>query len=491
MGGHEHPDVGADGLHLLGAGVVLGEDDPVGPLPGGVAHALPAVDALAAGAAEHDRQLPAGVLRLDGAQGVLEAHAVVGVVHDHRDLPVPAGIVLHAAGDKGADQALGHRLPGDIVHLRRRHGGQGVFHIEQAGGGDGQLPLVPGCAHVEGDPVPLLADIGAVHVGGGELLGEGDHTGALLRGGAHLLHVVAVQVDAGVFGLLENQQLGVEVVLQIGVLHRGDVILPDVEEHRAGQLHPDHPAVLQRLAGHLHGQVVRPGGHGVEQVLLEIQRLRRGQLGGFALHPVVGDDGGQQGALPVVLPGQPGVHDGLEVVGRGGLALGAGDAGDLQRPGGVAEGPVGQQAHGLPDVGDLDAGQGHLRVGRLADVGKGPLPHGVPQVLGLELGPLADKQGVGDHHLGVAGHQRHRAGGVGGQGGIVRHQLVAEQQLIVVPQGETGSVHLVHHLVWSGGFLPRGVGLPGRGTAFDVKSGGKTTRACGPWTRSPWRRWAV
>ena len=38
---------------------------------------------------------------------------------------------------------------------------------------------------------------------------------------------------------------------------------------------------------------------------------------------------------------------------------------------------------------------------------------------------------------------------------------------------------------------PGGAGLPGRGTAFDVKSGGKTTRACGPWTRSPWRRWAV
>ena len=154
-------------------------------------------------------------------------------------------------------------------------------------------------------------------------------------------------------------------------------------------------------------------------------------------------------ALSRWLPRQPGVHDGLEVVGRGGLALGAGDAGDLQRPGGVAVGPVGQQAHGLPDVGDLDAGQGHLRVGRLADVGKGPLPHGVPQVLGLELRPLADKQGVGDHHFGVAGHQRHRAGGVGGQGGVVRQQLVAEQQLIVVPQGETGSVHLVHHLVWN------------------------------------------
>ena len=32
---------------------------------------------------------------------------------------------------------------------------------------------------------------------------------------------------------------------------------------------------------------------------------------------------------------------------------------------------------------------------------------------------------------------------------------------------------------------PGGAGLPGRGAAFDVKSGGKTTRACGPWTQGP------
>ena len=41
------------------------------------------------------------------------------------------------------------------------------------------------------------------------------------------------------------------------------------------------------------------------------------------------------------------------------------------------------------------------------------------------------------------------------------------------------------------GCPPRGARLRGGRTAFDVKSGGKTTRACGPWTRSPWRRCAV
>ena len=38
---------------------------------------------------------------------------------------------------------------------------------------------------------------------------------------------------------------------------------------------------------------------------------------------------------------------------------------------------------------------------------------------------------------------------------------------------------------------PPGGRLRGGRTAFDVKSGGKTTRACGPWTQGPGRRWAV
>ena len=40
---------------------------------------------------------------------------------------------------------------------------------------------------------------------------------------------------------------------------------------------------------------------------------------------------------------------------------------------------------------------------------------------------------------------------------------------------------IIRPLVYRG--FPGGAGLPGRGAAFDVKSGGKTTRACGPWTQ--------
>ena len=77
--------------------------------PGGLAHALPAVQALAAGAAEDHRQLPAGEVPPDRGEQGLQAHAVVGVVHNDGDLAVGAAVVLHAAGDKGLRQAGGHR----------------------------------------------------------------------------------------------------------------------------------------------------------------------------------------------------------------------------------------------------------------------------------------------------------------------------------------------------------------------------------------------
>ena len=137
----------------------------------------------------------------------------------------------------------------------------------------------------------------------------------------------------------------------------------------------------------------------------------------------------------MALGDQPGVHDGLDIVGRGGLALGAGKAGDGQLPRGVAVGKVGQQAHGLPDVGDPQAGQGNVGVGLLADVRKGPAVHSLAEVILLEFGSLAHKKGVGNDHLGITGHQGHGSGQVGGDGSLVGQQVMAQQQLHIVAQG--------------------------------------------------------
>ena len=59
---HVGGDLPADGQGVLLAAVLLGEVDPVAPLPGGLPQVVAAVEGLLAGAAEDDGHIPAGVL---------------------------------------------------------------------------------------------------------------------------------------------------------------------------------------------------------------------------------------------------------------------------------------------------------------------------------------------------------------------------------------------------------------------------------------------
>ena len=94
----------------------------------------------------------------------------------------------------------------------------------------------------------------------------------------------------------------------------------------------------------------------------------------------------------------------------------------------MAVGPVGQEAHGLPDIGDPDAGQGDGGILPLADIGEGPCSIAEQRYSSLNLTPLQTKRVLGMTQLGVTGHQGHRVGQVGGQGGRVRQQSMAEQE---------------------------------------------------------------
>ncbi len=177
----------------------------------------------------------------------------------------------------------------------------------------------------------------------------------------HPAGVVTVQIDAAHVGLGKDVQLGGEVVLKVRVLNGGDVVVADVEKAGGGKVGAQGAVVLQRLAGHLHGEVGDPRRHRVGKVPLEIQGLGGGQVGLEALHPVVGVDGGDDAALRPALLRQVLVQDILQIIGGGGLALGAGDADDRQEPGGMAVVPVGQGGHHLAHVGHQDAGQIHGR----------------------------------------------------------------------------------------------------------------------------------
>ena len=217
-----------------------------------------------------------------------------------------------------------------------------------------------------------------------------------------------------------------------------DVVIADVEEGGGGEVGAQGAVVFQRLAGHLHHQIVqsrlrRPG-----EVALEVQGVGGGDVGFEALHPVVGVDGGDDPALRPALGRQEAVQDMLQIVGGGGLALGPRQADHLQFPRGVAEEQVGQGGDGGPHVVHLEAGQGRARVGPFAHVGDGALVLSHLEELRLEVGPLAEEQGAGDHLPGIVGHQLHRGGPV---------QLLRDgggQQISLLQQGDIvieGALH--------------------------------------------------
>ena len=142
--------------------------------------------------------------------------------------------------------------------------------------------------------------------------------------------MVAVQIDAVDGPLAEDPKLGGEVVLKVGVLDGGDVVVADVEKGGGGEIGAQGAVVLQGLAGHLHGQVLQSGLHRVGEVALEVQGVRRGDVGLKAVHPVVGVDGGDQAGLRLALLRHVLVQNVLQIVGGGGLALGPRQADDLQ-----------------------------------------------------------------------------------------------------------------------------------------------------------------
>lgn len=239
------------------------------------------------------------------------------------------------------------------------------------------------------------------------------------------------------------------------MLDGGDVVQADVQEAGGGEAGAQGAVVLQRLAGHLHGEVGDAGRHRVGKVPLEIQGLRRGEVGLEALRAVVGVDGGDDAALRPALLRQILIQDILQIIGGGGLALGAGDADDRQEPGGMAVVPVGQGGHHLAHVGHQDAGQIHGRVGGLAHIGHRAPLGGLGQIGLLEVGALAQKESAGDHLLAVAGDQGDGLGQVQPLG--QRSGQLGLQQGAVFAQGVGREIHRANLLVLScvdGGATP-------------------------------------
>ena len=233
-----------------------------------------------------------------------------------------------------------------------------------------------------------------------------DGLAGVLCGLQDLGGVVAVQIDAADIGLREDFQLGGEVVLKVGMLDGGDMVGADVQEAGGGEAGAQGAVVLQGLARHLHGQIVHPGGHGIAEVALQIQRLRSGEVGLKSLHTVIGVDGGDHTALGLLFSLLIGVQNILKVISGGRFTLSTGNADDIQGLGGVVIAQIGQGSDGAAHIADQNTGQIHLGIGGQRDVGHGPLVLRHGEKLGFEMGALTDEEGAGNHAAGVVGDKR-------------------------------------------------------------------------------------
>ena len=225
------------------------------------------------------------------------------------------GIIYHKspgnANPNGRPARRRHRVEGDVV---RRQGDvlrpqvrRGVFRVGvPAAGGVRHQPLRPGIVRVHHAHVAVL---------------EQDGFG----------------VAVGLHGLVEVQ-----------------VVLGEIGEDAHGEVDAVHPLQHQGVGGGLHhhmgaARVPHPG-----EELLELQGLRRGPLGGDHLvadHVLVGADQAHLGSRLLL-------QNGLEQIGGGGLAVGAGDGHHghiVRRVAVIVGGHHRQGPAGIvhPDVGDI------------------------------------------------------------------------------------------------------------------------------------------
>ena len=326
---HTHQNVVDDGLRLLGAGVVAGDNDKVRQPCGDAAHdgALRLIPVAAAAEQHHGAALGKAVHRL---QHVLQRVGLVGVV-------VEDGVVLAGGGDD-LHAALDAVVPGQRVGaLRQRHtqipaARHGVQRVV-----DGELG---GDAHLHMGPLRVRLSIER-HAAGAELYG----LGLQIRVG-----VDGVGEFPGAFGIL--QQPGMPRV--IGIIHADvaavkqnslgvaiflhgaveiQMILTEIGKNTHGKADAVDPVQHQRVGGYLHDGVGAAGvGHPAQQ-LLQLEGLRRGALRVEHLaadHVLDGADETHLGAGLLL-------QNALDEIGGGGLAAGAGNADHSHLPGGVVK----------------------------------------------------------------------------------------------------------------------------------------------------------
>ena len=287
-------------------------------------------------------------------------------------------------GDPG--QGVGAPLQGHPQGQGRAQHIQGIIYHKSARDAnfDGRPPVFR--HRVEGDVVRRQGDVLRPQVRVRALRVEVPPAGGVPQ---QPLRPGVVGVADAHLAVLEQDGLGVAVGLH--GLVEVQVVLGEIGEDAHGEADAVHPLQKQGVGGGLHHHVGAAGGAHPGEQLLELQGLRRGALRGDRLaadHVLVGADEAHLG--PRLL-----LQDGLQQIGGGGLAVGAGDGhhGHVVRRMAVPVG--GHHRQGLAGVRHLDIGDGGILRRPLAHHRRGARRRG-PADIGVTVG---GKAGHGHEHV--------------------------------------------------------------------------------------------
>ena len=391
---------------VLGAGVVVGDDDEVGHLGRGRAHGVPLVPVAVAPGARDAHEAARG----GGPQGVHrrpDRLGGVGVVDEGPGGADPVGPrdASIRPGTRGsARTALGDR-PGILAEQHERGGGhRGVGDVEGARQARPQVEVDPRGPQAEAGRVVGVDRDHPVRVASGADRRDGD-AGPLHQASPP----VVVDADEPLPGPLgrEERCLGREVVLHVGV--EVEVVAGQVGEEGDVVDHPVDAVLHEGVAGHLHDAHVEAAlGHDGQQ-RVQLGSLRRRA---HAAEPLVAEAGLHGADEPRPASERP--QRRVDEVGGRRLAVRARDAHEAQRQPLGAEHPGRQgtehlaravddeQRHGRPRLRDALGARRVGEDGQRAGVGCGGREVG-------PVGPSARQRGVEvarDHRAGVEGHAR-------------------------------------------------------------------------------------
>ena len=220
-----------DLLHILLAGIALGDDDKVCVGIGDLSCFLSAVKGLAADTAEHEADLALRIMVMYIVEQRFIAHLVMCAVHDHVHIAIEC-IGFHASGDLDMRKTLADCFDRNAKLSADRDRRQCVAAVVAAADIDAKGFFSAVQHRLDHDVARSFFDRKPLHLRSAVKTESHSLFTACLccRQHPRQIGLVHVQIHAGDPAAVKDFQLGCKVILHIAVLRLRDMILRNIQK---------------------------------------------------------------------------------------------------------------------------------------------------------------------------------------------------------------------------------------------------------------------